>query len=581
MAPFASFREHLRRLHRLAPLLLLCGVAHAKSPEPVLRIDLRTLGYQDFPATMLDSGAALLTTHYIDEQHLLVTFSRRRLLPRIPDDPPDDLDRNLDALLVELPTGKVLARAYWRAHDIGQYLWTLGDGSFLLRLQDRLVTISPLRHLAEGKAFAEEPLLSSQRPIGAVFVSADGRLLTLETLNRRPGVPERSPSPRTRAYADAAAEADESKSDPDPVQVNFYRLGRREGTGQPFAQTAGTVRSPSLILVPADGTGLIATIDQGHHHYAFDYVQHTGKRDELSPFDSTCRPAPILVSRSEFIALGCRAGTQLQLVGGFNLRGEEMWEQVLPEPYVNPAFSFASAGGRFAFSRVQTSTLLEDSHVDGLSRNLGVYPSANAPASALIHSQTVDVFQMESGRLLLSLTCAPVLRAGGNFALRPDGAELALVRSGNLEIYRLPPPSGKEQKAMAMATAMAPAPNEAPIRLGGRRETALPTTAAEQQAAEAAGVAPPETTGGSAAGATPAARADTAQPATMTSAASEEPSGSGEVVALKGRRPAAETPDAQTSSAQGDVEPGRRAAPTLYGPGEKPGGQPAAAPEPK
>ena len=127
----------------------------------MLRIDLAPLGYQEFSPQVLASGAALVSAHYIDNEHVLLTFNKRRLMPRIPDDPPDDNDRNVDALLLELPSGRVLARTSWRMHDIGRYLWSLGHGEFLLRLRDRLVTIAPLANLKTGSPFQEHALIAS------------------------------------------------------------------------------------------------------------------------------------------------------------------------------------------------------------------------------------------------------------------------------------------------------------------------------------------------------------------------------------------------------------------------------------
>ena len=72
----------------------------------------------------------MLTLHYLDNRHLLFTFGVHRLMERIANDPPDDQDRMVEAVLVEVPSGQVLARTDWRFHDNGQYLWTLATGGF-------------------------------------------------------------------------------------------------------------------------------------------------------------------------------------------------------------------------------------------------------------------------------------------------------------------------------------------------------------------------------------------------------------------------------------------------------------------
>ena len=96
----------------------------------------------------------MFTLHYVDDKHLLVTFVVHRLIPRLRDEPEDDQDRVTDAVLLELPTGKVLARTTWHLHDHGQYLWNLGHGHFLLRIRDTLTTFAPLANLSEDVSLA-------------------------------------------------------------------------------------------------------------------------------------------------------------------------------------------------------------------------------------------------------------------------------------------------------------------------------------------------------------------------------------------------------------------------------------------
>ena len=115
-------------------------------------------------------------------------------MKRLPDDPPGDVDRMVEAVLVHLPSGKVLARTQWRVHDPQQYLWALGHGRFLLRIRDNLTTFVPLANLPTGESFVEQPFLKSiNRRIAAVLLSPDCDLVTVETVERpviRPGQSE-------------------------------------------------------------------------------------------------------------------------------------------------------------------------------------------------------------------------------------------------------------------------------------------------------------------------------------------------------------------------------------------------------
>ena len=548
----SSIASHLVfRLTALLALALAPGVCIARSAGPIARISLDSLDFQNLPPQVLASGASVVTLHYADAHHLLLTFNRRRLMPRIPGDPETDVDRNIDALLLEIPSGKVLARTAWRVHDPGQYLWCLGEDAFLLRQRDSLTVFRPVAGLASGEVFVQQPFIKSNRSIGSVLISPDRDLLTLETLNRSPYLPrERKPSPGTMAYAAAAATAagdQEAEAADNLVQIDFFRLHRHPSTGVPFPSKAGTVGARNMVLLPVDAAGYLSVVDQGKAHWAFDFHQHTGKVDELSPFDSTCHPVPFLVSRSEFIAFGCRGGHDTRQIGGFNLRGEEMWEQVLPESFTSLALSFAPSAGRFALSRMITSAPVVDDQA--------------FPEQFL--AQTITVFQTETGRQIFSLNANPMLRASQNFTLSPGGQELAVLNNGAIEIYALPAPNPKELAGIHLAESLAPHLSEEPIRLGA---SATPKTLERDTEVkhEPAKASPGTATANDApmSGEVPAvARApvqEVDQPASIPSATTTQ-----------SLAPPAET--------MGDApaETGHRKPPTLYNPGEKPEADPA------
>ena len=553
------------RAVRAATLLLLAAtsaVCLARNAPPAVSIPLEPLDFQTLPAQVLNSGASILTLHYVDAKHLLLTFNRRRLMARIPGDPETDVDRNIDAVLLEIPSGKVLARTSWRLHDPGQYLWSLGDGAFLLRQRDTLTLLQPLVGLATGNAFAQQAFIRSNRPIGSVLISPDGDLLTLETLDRSPYLPHsRKPSPGTSAYAAAAAAAaaagDAAAEEPAGlVQIDFFRMRHHSPERSPEQlpptpaekvdaklglARAGTVAAHNLVLIPIDGDGFLSVLDEGSAHWAFNFNLHQGKVDELSPFDSSCHPIPFLVSRSEFIAFGCRGGQDPRELGGFNLRGEEMWEQTFTESFTAPSLSFAPSAGRFALSRLTTSA--------------PVAPGQDMTAG--FQAQTVTVYQTESGRQIFSINCNPILRASENFALSPNGEEIAVVNSGAIEIYALPPLTGKDRAGIHLAETLAPERREDPILLGGKPNASTPSAAAERRAEDQP---------------IPAVALKTrpSEIVPTTNAPAETPAGEPQAV------PEAEkaTPAAATQTQLGDAPAeaeGHRKPPTLYAPGEAPG----------
>lgn len=481
----------------------------------------------------------MLTIHFVDEKHLLLTYNSRRLLRRLPECLPEDQDRSIDALLLELPSGKVVGRTEWRAHDRGQYLWSLGHGRFMLRTRNTLTTFAPMANLASGHPFEERPLVLSKQPIEAVLLSPAADFLVLET--------KAKDAENTISLTASAAE-----NAPDPVEVNFFRVSMPDSPGDVvMLRPAGQISAAGPGRLPADSRGFIAILDQGQQHWAFDFRLYTGKVKELSPFDSTCRPTPILVSRSEFIAFGCHQGHTPQVIGGFNMRGEEMWEQTFYESYLSPNFTFAPEGGRFAMSRLISRTSYDVADI------------ASAPDT--VGPQSVTVYQTDSGKQILHIDCSPIERAGQNFALSSDGMNLAVIRNETLEVYNLPPLTTEEQKAVQLAQASVPEENDGAVQFGS---AAGATTIAGNEQGTATTTAPaiPTTTG-------------EAESSPKSPVISQNP----DTGAIANPMPSGAKPVPEVSSSEAadhidsldDQQEGRRKPPTLYTlPGERGAAEP-------
>lgn len=509
---------------------LLVGTAPsanaARDPAPTARIPLSPLGYQPMLPELIANGSSVVSVHFVGKDHMLVTFGVRRLIKRDAADPPDDYDRLIGAFYLELPSGKIVARTEWRVHDRGQYLWDLGDGSFLLRIRDTLSLLEPLRAEHPGEELRESTMLKTDRKIVAINVSPEHDLLTLESSDRQQIV-----------LGDSGSGTNSTRT---PVQVNFYRLIHRPD--KLIVSAAGAIRSPVPISIPLNSSGYVDAAESKRDHWQFRYNPADGKVQDLAAFDSTCAPRPAFVSRGEFIAFGCRGGTQRQTIAGFNLNGEYMWQQSFYENYLPPSFDYAPSGGRFAMSRTLVAV--------GSALGTDVTPSE-------ISGQEVRVYQTYNGKILLRLTCTPAIRAGQNFALSPDGLQLAIFREtavqhkatkdmdaytsrdAAIELYDLPPLDGEDRAAVDEIRKMALPSADANIQLALRHSS--------------------ETSGERAADAPPASA--TAVSAPPAAAESAEPLQS-----------AAESP---STSAEGDLQPGApRKPPTLYAPDEKPSDKP-------
>jgi hypothetical protein len=342
---------------------------------------------------------------------------------------------------------------------------------------------------------------------------------------------------------------DPAQTDPAPVQLNFYRL-RSTGAGAEglVVTSAGAIRARTAIELPMTTAGFLDVIEGGKDRWLFNFDAHTGRVNELAEFDTTCAPHPTFVGHGEFVAFGCRGSVDKQELAGFNLKGEEMWQQSFSDLHVSPAFSFAPAAGRFALGRVVVMAAVDE--------------SAPLP-EGVVSAEEVRVVQSYDGRVLFKIDCTPVERAGENFALSADGMRLAVVREtvvhhvatkdydeytereAAVEVYALPPLTEKDQAEVKAAEAMAPQDAGARIDLSLERVSA-------PVAGDAAAAAAAAASGTSAAGGDSAAQDSVA---------------AGAMVGEQG------APVVAGSVVLGDPEPGAgRKRPTLYGPDETPAG---------
>ena len=535
--------------------MLATGVARARDPEQVARIPLGPMGYQTQLPEFLLGGSSMLTVHFVDADHLLITFGLRQLMKREEGDPPDDDDRMVGADLVELTSGKVLAQTQWRMHDRGQYLWSLGHGRFLLRMRDQLKLLAPMQGAAAGGAFRELPLLHMNRTLVALQVSADGDLLTVETTDRPPG---------GTGGVNLGTVADPARTNPSPVQINFYRLiGKGEDAGNLVVAAAGVVRAHTAVDIPMTTAGFLDVIEGGKDRWLFNFDEHTGKVDELAEWDTTCLPQSTFIGHSEFVAIGCRGGADRQELAGFNLKGEEMWQQNFLDTQAAVTISFAPAAGRFALGRIVVK---------------GPYDPDGSLTETSVSAQEVRVLQSYDGKQVFRIDCTPVERAGQNFALSDDGMRLAVVRETTVhhnatkdydeyteneaavEVYALPPLTEQDQAAVKQAEA------QAPQDTGARIDQSLEriSTPAAAQAASFSSTATDATTSAPGAAIGPAATTATAPSAMGAGSTAQAAATVGEQGAPAG------------AVVQGDPEPGTvRKRPSLYGPDETPSESPS------
>jgi len=437
-----------------------------KKGGPWIQVPLDAIGFPGVANAFLADGISMLTVHFLDDSHLLVTYGLRTLVPRLPDDPAEDDDRMVAAEVVELPSGRVTARTEWHMHDHGKYLWKLSGGRFLVRIGEHFSTIAPMENLASGDAFARTVFPSRAMRPRLVLVSPDGGVVTLETVMDVPG----------DHGSKVVVLGDEDTQEPiAKTAISFYRM--HEVAGELSVKAAGAVNAPEPLLLPIDADGYLWAdeVESGTWRVTFDGFG--GKTIELGKVDSSCRPRLQMTSRSEFVMMTCMGADDKIKVASYGMDGHETWEEP-PVDLGTPSFAFAPAASRFAMSTVR---------VDAVGPQVG---GAEGPA---VPVQEIRVYQNASGDLLLRSECRPVFRSAENFDLSDDGLMAAVVRDGKIAVYKLPVLSTKDLADMAEVGKFAPPVSTENVVL--RRLLKPMKAAVADERAEAAGAVPVVTAG--------------------------------------------------------------------------------------
>jgi hypothetical protein len=153
-------------------------------------------------------------------------------------------------------------------------------------------------------------------------------------------------------------------------------------------------------------------------------VPFHGEARLVTEVKSGCRPSVKPLSATVVLVEGCYLDGTDHAIEAISMDGRELWRDHWQNRYVWPWFDMALNGTRFAYESIAVNRPV--SSFDA------IYPED-------VTAQMVGVYDTESGKLLLVRDVSPVLTAGQNVALSPDGKRFAVLRNGAIEVYDLPP----------------------------------------------------------------------------------------------------------------------------------------------
>jgi hypothetical protein len=377
------------------------------SVAPVFTIPVEPLGFTAPSVAYLGFRRSMASLDFLDENRLLFTFRVPGLMRREGGDGEGTDERQIRAVVVALPDGKVEAEALWTLHDQVRYLWMLKDGQFLLRDRDIL---------QQGDAKLEmKPLL--QFPGSLFWLELDPTQQFMVTNSREPvAATTAKADDRKPSLLPDAGQADAKPQDPPRTELVLRVLHRESGRVLLVSRVQATVH------LPINSDGYLETLRGNGEQWVLNLNYFGGGSRLLGRVDSTCSPGLDFVSQQEVLVTGCTKSEGRKLVA-MDIAGRLLWQNSTSASVVWPLLVMGPDGSRLA-----QETLVATHAVNALE------PLNRED----VKGQLIRVFDAADGKLALEAQASPALDAGGNVAISPSGRRVAILNAGAIQVFELP-----------------------------------------------------------------------------------------------------------------------------------------------
>ena len=331
---------------------------------PKFEISATALGYSAPGTFYLGRHNSLVSLDFVDENRLLFTFQVRGLMNRKLEENSGIDKRQIRAVVVTLPDGKIESEAQWTLHGRARYLWMLNDGHFLLRDLDKIeqgdskLQLTPILHF----------------PGRLLWLELDPLLRLIDTNFIQPAAPRKAGK-----VEQAGATAKNENANGLSLDVVVRTLNRESGQTVLENKVPLTVPSPispdgyqeaeSAMLtgmfrhlqLPINSVAYLQTLREKEEGdlWLLNLKHFSGGSKELGRLQSKCLPTADFISELEFLVTACTPKGGWHLVA-MTTSGRRLWDVDTSPHEIWPVIVRSPDGSRIARETVFLNHSVED-----------------------------------------------------------------------------------------------------------------------------------------------------------------------------------------------------------------------------
>jgi len=377
-----------------------CGVdlpvtAQELTDHDAASILMQPLGYAPRPQKILGDFVDEEALAWLGPHQLILAFNPHRLIHRS-GSPSAEAHRVIRAVLLDAQTHNVLRALDWEITDTRRYLWTLDRNRILAHVGNELRVY--------GSGLDVERSIPLAGPLAFVRISPNGELLAVATLR------ERHSTDLHRKLRDQLGDEPEEDVEVAVLDKDFNRIAQ--------TSTTSGLQAPTLL-----NEGQVRLFAQPNMKFHLTLNTWDKKNVTLARFASRCTPELSSVAPDLLFLLSCDVATSavtyrvLKADGKLLLRGEAG-----PRDVGHGAVGNTGAA-RFLISMVHAGRELS--------------PGIEFRSSDL-EAQEVRIYRATDGKRVLTVRVRGPVASHDNYALSPDGEQLAVLSESQIKFFAVP-----------------------------------------------------------------------------------------------------------------------------------------------